>query len=375
MQGTTITQGQCFGPKGGRPWMNVKSQLKKEKENCKKVIRSTSNHLHFTEDMIEEALELMEKVYDNELYRRPSCVKKAWCLVCIYVSARHHGYSLTMQDLSSFLDIDNGVVKFAAALKSLKLNYDVHVTSVGVSDDIYYLLSHSGLSADVLHMTQKLIMLLQRLMITQGRPILPCVVTCAYFAWKSSDFMTNKKVSVAAFCKMFKLNNKVSSRKGEIEKAFKKMAMEIPWVKASGLNIKHVEPHLNDIIKYQSLLISEAVRSALSTVDDQSNDAEDESSTDDIHVAKTFRKPTRKRLAKCMDEENDGCIEINGKLPRERHKSKHDEDDKDTIDENSDLVIIDLGSDDDTDLYILSEKEVEERSKLEKQLISEADAS
>ncbi|KAL4231679.1 Transcription factor IIIB 50 kDa subunit [Mactra antiquata] len=367
-EGTTITTGKSFGPHGGKAWQSMRPQINKGKENGKKVIRNIGQQLNFTENMIDEASELFEGVYDDELYRAFDDHKKAWCLACVYVSVRKHGYCVSIRDLGSLINIDNCINKLGTALKCLKINHNVHLPPVNVTNGIQAVFSKVELPGDVLRMTQQLMMLLQRVLVTQGRPIESCAIPCAYFAWKASDFFKNKSVSLAEFCKRFNVNDKHKLGKKCLNDIFKMLAMEIPWIKASGQNVKHVEPHLKDIIRYQSVLISEAVQTSLQDIDMSTSDKdlETEITSHEAKLVKLFRRPPEKRkYDNNTDDGNDN--KIKEKVAKKRsNRTVNDNDD-------SNIENYDFGSDDDTDCYILSKAEVDERKQLKKLLESSND--
>ncbi|XP_060569515.1 transcription factor IIIB 50 kDa subunit-like [Ruditapes philippinarum] len=360
-EGTSLSDGKAYGPraKGTKNWMKLGSTAsERHKLAGKNLITNIGNQLKVGEHIIDEACHLYEKVFDTELYNTLSDTKKAMCLACLYSSARMAHISINIRELSFFLNIEKSAKRFGAALKTLKHNHNVHLPPLDIENEAFRILSQSDLDKDIVKMGNQIIQMMQRLMVTSGRCCTSYAVPCAYYAFKASDISKYRKLTFKAFCKMFKfkLTNKYSCR-SEIEEALKAMAKELPWLKGSGVKIDHVEVHLKDIIKYQTSLFVQTVLTAvneLEETDKQITEVDEELLLDSVT---TFRKfPKRKHVEETSENDIDTPVEKKKKVGKSREKQMNDD--------SSDIENFDLGSDDDTDQYILTPKEVKKKQKM-----------
>lgn len=330
----------------------------------KKLIQNIGHQLHLDENIIANAVDLYDRVYDGELHNRLMDTKKAMCLACLYASARIYNNPISFRELGFFLDINDAAKKFGSALKSLKNKYDVHMPAINIESETYRIMSHSNLPSSVIKTTQQLMLLMQRAYITQGRGCTSCALPCAYFAWKSTDILKNRKVSLKAFCKMFNFTNTFTRYKVQIENALITMAKELPWLKGSDVELDHVEIYINDIICFQSSLLAETMQTAISKIEECDGDDTDKEvdvtitkEHDLVHVFRKFPQKRKRDETLEIDNGRQGAsVEKKAKIKCESGKRVIDG--SESQGDSSGLESLDLGSDDDTDLYILSMHEV-----------------
>ena len=229
------------------------------------LIRRIGNLFKFRKDMTEHAIDLYNRVYHEKILHCSMDSKKVLAVTCIYVTARENDYGITVKNLARFLDdINKGVHKFGRMLKLLHSEYNISVKDIGPGLEAYTLLSSVNFPPHLIKKTQTLLQLLQMSWIITGRSRMNIIIASAYTVWKSDDLLNNKRVGLETFCKKFKLyyGRSVSSRKAEIYEVLKAMALQIPWVKCNKDSEVNVEHHLNDILTFQHTLLQNAIAAA-----------------------------------------------------------------------------------------------------------------
>lgn len=329
------------------------SSVQKNKRLGTELIAKIGNQINVGDSVIAEASHLYEKVYETELHYCQNDRKKAMCLACLYSAARMNKVPINIRALGFFLNIKGSAKKFASALNILKGKHSVHLPAVNIESETWGVLSHSGLSNEVIKTTQQLMLIMQRALITTGRTLICVAVPCSYYAYKASDVFKYKKLNFKAFCKKFgfKLTLKYVC-KPEIENTLKAMAKELPWMKGSGIDTKHIEIYIKDIIKYQSFLFTQAIMTAVSHIEEVNEDIGKPEIDTSKEPGFVFRKfPKRDR------DEADKKDDVTSTKKKAKQTVK-EEKVFDAAGNSSGLESFDLGSDDDTDNYILPMKEV-----------------
>ena len=363
------------------------------------LIRRIGNLFKFRKDMTEHAIDLYNRVYHEKILHRSLDSKKVLAVTCTYVTARENDYGITVKNLARFLnDINKGVHKFGRMLKLLHSDYNISVKDIGPGLEAYTLLSSVKFPPHLIKVTQTLLQLLQMSWIITGRSRMNIIIASAYTVWKSDDLLNNKRVGLETFCKKFKLyyGRSVSSRKAEIYEVLKAMALQIPWVKCNKDSVVNVEHHLKDILTFQHTLLQNAIsaaelecREAETVIDEHDineivernaqHDSKEIVERNAQHVSKEIvekneqhdSKEIEERNAQHVSEELEIKIAHNVQLfKRKKQKKKYTcsnitksklssprmKDIGSSDDENG---TFDLGSEDDTDLYILEPHEVE----------------
>ncbi|XP_045189443.2 transcription factor IIIB 50 kDa subunit-like [Mercenaria mercenaria] len=360
-EGTTISDGNCYGPAGGKRWMKTTSSCaERNKALGKKLITNIGIQLKVGDVITKEACQLYERVYDNELHNTLVDSKKTMCMACLYSSARMHKFSINIRELGFFLNIKNSARRFGSALKCLKHKYNVHLPPIDIQNEAYRVLSQSDLPGDIVKTANQILSIMQRAMITTGRCCMSYAVPCAYFAFKASDIAAHWRLTFKAFCKKFNFRKTLKyGCKPEVEKTLKAMAKELPWVKGLDVEVDRVEVHIKDIIKYQSSLFAQAVLTAVNEMEDTDKEVTEVCPDMIEDPGYIFRSCPKRKQA----EEKTGSGDTEGLPAEKKQKIKSEKRaerdfDKQYSGNSSGLESFDLGSDDDTDHYILSSKEV-----------------
>ena len=321
----------------------------------KQLIRSIGNMFKFREDMIDYATDLFCKVYQEKLLRGKIETKKALCACCIYITARDNDYGITVRDISKFLDMKKGVQRFGAMLKLLKSEYNVSVKEVGPGLEAYNLLSKAGFPVDLIKVSQRILELLQQLWIVTGKSRTLVIIASAYFAWKCKDIVNNRNVGIKKFCKLFNFTfgKPVRDRKNEMYDVLKKLALQIPWVKTNDKNI-NVEYYLNDILEFQQGLQQQAISAAVAEFRDQMEPGK--GGLDNKEELGPFLPPSFKESKLKVEDDSVEQTKSSARkedLPQMYSRNKP----KDMFASDDDEYWHDLGSEDDTDDYIITEEE------------------
>lgn len=329
------------------------STIQKHKILGAELIAKIGSQINVGDNVIAEACHLYEKVYETELHYSQNDRRKAMCLACLYASARINKIPINIRALGFFLNMKDAAKKFASALNILKGKHNVHLPAFNIESETWGLLSNSGLSNEVIKTTQQLMLIMQKALITTGRTLICVAVPCSFYAYKASDIFKYKKLTFKAFCEKFGLKRNLKySCKPEIIKTLEAMAKELPWMKGPGIDTKHIEIYIKDIIKYQSFLFNQAILTAISHIEEVNEDTGKPELDTSKEPGFVFRKfPKRDR------DEADKKDDVTSSKKKAKHSVKREKV-FDAAGNSSGLESFDLGSDDDTDYYIVSMKEV-----------------
>lgn len=355
-------------------WNSGKGYVSEGRKIGCEFLKTMATMFRFPKEMLEYATDLFVKVYKEKVRYFSLDTKQALCVSCIYVTARDNNYGITVRDLDRFLDFNKGVQKFGAMLKLLKQEYDIHVKDVGSSLEVYNLLSKVDFPLDLIKKTQKILSLLEDLWLVSGKSKTLVIIAAAFVARKCDDPVKNRE-KMAAFCRMFKFKQTraLNERKNEIYETLRKLASRIPWIKQNE-EIK-VEYHLDEILEFQLSLKQTAIASAVSEF---KLAMEQENNTDN----KTLENNTRMDLKRSLEhvKEYGPFLPPKSKLSRHSKSNKshetahsgspHGKDflrlrslaNRDSMfsSDEEDEVHFDLGSEDDTEDYIIHESKLKD---------------
>lgn len=323
-----------------------------------KLVKNIGKLLKFRDDMIDCATQLYIRVYNEKVHHCRLETKKALSVCCVYITARQNNYGITVRDLARFLDTDKGMKKFGAMIKLLKKEYNIFVKDVGLGSEAYNILSKAGFSPDLIKRTERLLLLLQELLIVSGKSRTLVIIAAAFVAWKCQDPIENIG-KVKTFCRQFNFIycKSVVARKKEIYDVLLKLANQIPWIKNDGE--KTVEHHLNDILEFQQSLKQQAVAAAVSEFksDMEKNDTR---SLEHVEDYGPFLPPIMKKSKVTRQDDTGASTHSNSSAAKEGNlHSKTGKDDA-VFSSDEDEEIFDLGSNDDTEDYIIREEELKE---------------
>ena len=311
--------------------------------------------------MVEYARQLYNRVFDEKVRRYSLESKKALSVCCIYVTARENNYAVTVRDLSRFLEMKKGVHRFGCMLKLLRTEFDIRVKDVGPALEAYNFLSKINFPLSLIKVTQRLLQLMEMSCITAGKSMTLAIIAAAFTAWKCNDPVKNKSVGLKQFCKMFSITygKQAQKRKNEIYEVLKALALQIPWVGyRNDIDDLNVEYHLKDILDFQQTLLQNAISAAVCEFREAENQKDEAKSDADTDKECAHFLPCSKRIKtegvvstgeSSQSSSNVGSNSGSTNSPRKKDIPFSDDDD----------YYFDLGSEDDTDDYILKSHEVE----------------
>lgn len=334
--------------------------------------------------MIADAESLYERVYPSELSNTSNFIRHCMASACLLTVGRQNSIGLSVPKMASHIPTkpsNKSIPKITLCLRKLRENYDVVHPNISLSDNIGQILQQAGMSMNVIKLSEKIAQCMEKALLTQGRPGNVLAFPVAYFAWHSCNFQANSKETFPQFCKKFgvKVTNTLFCRKTEIQNLLEAMVKELPWVSP---DTKNIYPYIADALQYESSLLSKAIETKVSSVESKAevsqNDKENDEITNDvicndnseISVTKTEQEVTPVfKLPEKGGDIKDKSI-VFRKCPRKRRRNV----DVDMniprkiramdSDDSGDEIL--LGSDDDTDQYIVSAEEVKERNKVMK---------
>ena len=360
-------------------WNSDKERVSEGRKIGCEFLKTMGTMFRFPNVMLEYATNLFVKVYTEKVRHFSLDAKQALCVCCIYVTARDNNYGITVRDLDRFLDINKGIQKFGAMLKLLKLEFNIHVKDVGSNLEVYNLLSKVDFPHDLIKKTQKILSLLEDLWLVSGKSKTLVIIAAAFVAWKCDDPVKNRE-KMAAFCRMFKFKQTraLNERKNEIYETLHKLASQIPWIKQKD-EIK-VEYYLDEILEFQNSLKQTAIAVAVSKF---KLAMEQENNTKNNLENKNLENNSRKALKRSLEhvEEYGPFLPPSSKASARRSKSNKSEETahsgsshgKDFLrlhtrgnpetmfsSDDEDEVHFDLGSEDDTEDYIIREENLKD---------------
>ena len=344
-------------------WNKTKEFIPEGRQIGCEFIKTMATMFKFPKEMFEYATQLYVKVYNKKVRHCQLDTKQALCVCCIYVTARDNDYGITVRDLDRFLDFNKGVQKFGAMLKLLKVDYNIQVKDVGPGLEAYNLLSRVNFPLHLIKKTQKILQLLQDLWLVSGRSRALVIIATAFLVWKCNDPVKNRG-QMTTFCRMFKFKHgrPLNERKNEIYKTLHKLASQIPWIKHED-EIK-VEYHLDEILEFQESLKRTATAAAVGEFklamkqeDNCRNNLK--RSLENVENYGPFLPPESKRskLSKSSNTDESGH---SGSCHSKDHLWTHSRHPEGIFSSDEDEMNFDLGSEDDTEDYIIQEKKLKD---------------
>ena len=321
----------------------------------------------FPKEMTDYATDLFVKVYSEKVRNFGLDTKQALCVCCIYVTARENDYGITVRDLDQFLNFNKGVQKFGAMLKLLKLEFNIHVKDVGSNLEVYNLLSKANFPLNLIKKTQKILSLLEDLWLVTGKSKTLVIIAAAFIAWKCEDPIKNRE-KMPAFCRQFnfKSTRSLNERKKEIYDTLQKLASQIPWIKNKD-EIK-VEFHIDEILEFRNSLRQTAITSAVCNfkmaMDEGVKQEMEEEKNDKTNLKRSLENvkeygpflPKRSRLSDPPKSNNHSAPPHSKEFHRLHSRGNPEA----IFSSDEDEVHFDLGSDDDTEDYIIREEKLKD---------------
>ena len=329
-QGTTVSDGSCHGPKTQTKWQKTDEKappmtFAQGKDFIEKVV----SKIQLPSYMTEEALALFEMVYNDVVKRKKESWRVGVCLACVYIQVRKHKFGIPMLKLCSLSEHRSSLKECGRALKMLKVKYNVHIEPLYMHDKVDAYLTSLGLDQHVVPKAKEMLQFIKNLDIVQNKNVEHVTNIASYFAWRSFVVNSETPFCFGIFCS--KHNIKRTQELGRVytavRRSFKSLVQELPWVKSTKkkLHCRNFEDYIDDILKYKSFL-TQKVKEL-----EEHKEHEPQAAASQVRDEGVTRETSLKRK-------------------REWEETNSDSDD------------LDLGSDDDTDQYIFSEKEIKERS-------------
>ncbi|XP_052771385.1 transcription factor IIIB 50 kDa subunit-like [Mya arenaria] len=400
--GTSISDGTGHGPRTRPKWMRSddtgpsKGLLK-----GKDLIDQVGRKLNLEEFIREDGKNLFEAVYEK-------CVKRTWedsrtgmSLACLYVQIRKQERCISMSQICSKADGTSTLKHCGRAFKLLKTAFDIQLPPVPIIHQVDGYLQSLGFGKDVIKLALELVEILKTATVAQSRSVHHVAEVAAYYAWKNINKEKSRKVFFREFCSNFKIsyNTATGSLYSEVRETLSSLAAELPWIKMSKKKTtkNDIDTHIGDILKYKTFLLQQAKQSLVNKMKDKLSEVERNGKPDDP-VQQCLKEEERERLVNTSNEpgaifravpktkkkyvldhqkmqsyhKHDVNIETETDSTVVRSESNCGECDKmsscnisrkrskylDMEDEDGNLF---LGSDDDTDDYILSENDVKRR--------------
>ncbi|KAH3789570.1 transcription factor IIIB 50 kDa subunit-like [Dreissena polymorpha] len=386
-RGTTITDGNFSGLKNGCKRFNRKQKgFEKWHTDGKLLIAKVGAQMKLNENMIEGAQGHFELVF-NDLFRTSTNYKQAMCIACLFVETRNSGRAIRLIDLCNCLNEANLLSKCSKAVYYLRSIRNVQIKEPSVDDKVEHFLQGVGMDQGIIELTKQVMDVVVDGFLSEGRSIHLTVICAGYFAWHARTTGSLLSKTFKKYCDKFGFTNStyLNERKQEVKHFLVSLAKELPWM--SNKDKIRASDHINDIIKNKSYLLvkakltkTEVIKRKLETDVNNTNIIDptvgSQSAIDvgsDTNKSSVVQRAAKKR--KYMESQIEQPSMVFRNCPRtaqSRHSRRsHDgHPDKDSGDQLTSCVPengcndseeIDLGSDDDTDIYILNPDEVLQR--------------
>jgi len=138
--------------------------------------------------------------------------------------------------------------------------FDIDISSIDVLDLAKKRCRDAGICVETCGKTIRIIELCRDLCVSDNRLSEHIISAASYLAWLSDDPIARKRVNFSAFCKEHKFSRTRQSMATVqiISGVMCRLAAELPWVTKQSFRTSNVSLHVNDIIKYQSTLLSDS---------------------------------------------------------------------------------------------------------------------
>lgn len=216
-------------------------------ENVKQMITKVLKHEHFSHRRIES--------------------KKTITACCVYLVFRGRNHAITFDDLQKHC---KDTPKNYEHWKSQIVQHFPELIELNVKTSIIELATRivGTLKFDktVLNKVLEIINLADKIWLTEGHKPELIVLASLYLAWVAEAPSGRMKVKVTKFCEMHKIAEKtpmIAKNVTFLLQALKQLAEQLPWYESDDVRAKETQGirvilHLEDILSFQKLLISEA---------------------------------------------------------------------------------------------------------------------
>jgi len=382
-QGTTISDGRGYAPKGVKSWNKDNSdQPPAGLTNGKSFITRVGKDLHFDDNMIAAVESLFENVYDKELVRTRTFKRHAMAAACLLTIGRKGKIGLSVSQMAEYITEESkrkSMSTIAHFLTKLRLKHDVVLPSVSSSDNVTQILQSVSMPKEVIKVAEEIVHCMEDAMITQGRPDRLLAFPAAYFGWKACYYQMKSKVNFQGFCRKYSvsMSQALSIRKREMQSVLKGMVEELPWVTGSHPALSNMDPYIKDVLEYKKSLLLRAISTKASSMTEH-NGANKGAVTSEIacgNYMDELDSPTTgvEKADENKESKNHGSVfRMKCKYGKKKKRCSDGSGPADAKcrkirDTDSDMENeLYLGSDDDTDQYIISPEEVAERKKVMK---------
>lgn len=244
------------------------SMLKKRdsegKLSGRKAVKNFGSRFCFSSEKMQTSLQYFDEAYENTLIKQKSIeYKQTVAAACVYITCRMTNYPITLREMASSIRVN--IFLFGKVFKVVKQILNVDLPSLSLGSVTTNLLEKSNFDFKLIKDSQEIVQLCTGIWSNSTPNDYSAVVTAAvYMAWSAHNQSTNKayfkQAAIKSFCETHHLNfrrNVYRQLTGIIE-SLCLLSNKIPWL-SNKVDKKQLLYYLNDIIKYQRTLISEAL--------------------------------------------------------------------------------------------------------------------
>ena len=229
--------------------------------------------LHFTDDMTNEARNLLERVivHTSIIYKKYES-KLHVAAACAYIVSQLRHWPMSVEHIANISGHPRDSIIYFK--KFITQEYGIKLEHLDITEIIKPMASTMGLSETCCRCAEDITFLCKDTWLTNGRNPVGIVTAAIYLAWKCENIAERNKVKYSDFAKRHnqKVVNTVSRRLAEMIDLFVMLARQLPWMPDDKkLDKKTVIEFIPDVCRYKTAMMKKALIAASRENDPNSN--------------------------------------------------------------------------------------------------------